>query len=127
MAPEAAGGAAETVKAARGNSNSADGDSREEETTGNDGARKGRAVGPASEKEGRLVAVAGRGVDADDWAAETTGETGSATRLGMIGKEAPSNDPEIVLEEAVVVIGPAAPEGGRSSAQTALGRPSGRG
>ena len=64
MAPEAAGGAAKTVKAARGNSNSADGDSREEETTGNDDAREGRVVGPTSEREIRTVAVAGKGENA---------------------------------------------------------------
>ena len=76
MAPEAAGVAGGTVEAARGNSNSAGGDSREEETAGDDGAREGRAVGPASEREGRPVAVVGRGGDADDQTAETTGEMG---------------------------------------------------
>ena len=55
MAPEAAGGAGRTVEAARGNSNLASGDSREEETTGDDGAREGRAVGLASERECRPV------------------------------------------------------------------------
>ena len=54
---------------------------------------------------GRPVAVAGRGKDADNRAAETTGETGQKNRPETMGEEAPSNDPEIVLEEAVVVIG----------------------
>ena len=76
MAPEAARVIGGTAEMARGNSNLAGGDSREKETTGDDGAREGRAVGPASEREGRPVAVTGRGEDADDRAAETTGETG---------------------------------------------------
>ena len=79
MAPEAAGGASGTVEAARGNSDLASGDSREKEMTGDDGAREGRAVGPASERKGRPVAVAGRGEDADDRAAETTEETTEET------------------------------------------------
>ena len=69
MAPEAAGGASGTVEAARGNSNLAGGNSREEETTGDAGAREGRAVGPTSEREDRPVAVTGRGGDAGDRAA----------------------------------------------------------
>lgn len=73
VAPEAAGVAGGTVEAARENSNSAGGDTREEETTGEDCAREERAAGPASEKEGRPVAVTGRGEDADDRAAEMTG------------------------------------------------------
>ena len=76
VASEAAGVEGGTAKVARGSSNSAGSDSREEDTTSDDGAREGRAVGLASEKEGRPVAVTGRGEDADDRAAETTGETG---------------------------------------------------
>ena len=53
-----------TAEAARGRSNSAGGDSREEETTGDDSAREGRAVIPASEREGRPEAVTERGENA---------------------------------------------------------------
>ena len=75
VAPETTCGASETVEAAQGNSEFSGDNSREEETAGDDSAREGRAAGPASERRGRSVAVAGRGEDADDRAAETTEET----------------------------------------------------